>query len=134
MIAHIDRENIASHLLGEVETVGIDVGDNNVARSGMPADRDGHAADRAGASDKHIFADQVERERRVRSISEGIETRQHIERNIRVGMQDNGHRDREKLRERALPIDSYSLSVGAKVAPTSKTVAATTANNVTFPS
>ena len=47
-------------------------------------------------------------------------------------MPDIGHRDREKLRERALTIDSYSLGVGAKMTPARETIAAMAADNVTF--
>ena len=49
-----------------------------------------------------------------------------------IGMPDIGHRDREKFRERALAIDSYSLGVGAKMTPPGEAIAAMSADNVTF--
>src|SRR5436190_4058522 len=134
MVANIDRENIAGHLFGEVEPVRIDVSNNNIARSGMAADRDCHAADRPSAGDQDIFTDQVKRERGVGGVSQRIKTREHIERNIRISMPNIGHRNGEKFRERPLPIHSDSLSVGTKVPPSRQTIAAMTANNVTFAS
>ena len=41
----------------------------HVARAGMLADRNGHAADRPGAGDEHIFADQIERESGVDGVA-----------------------------------------------------------------
>jgi hypothetical protein len=40
-----------------------------VTRAGSFANRNGHAADWPGAGDEHIFADQIERERRVHGIA-----------------------------------------------------------------
>src|SRR5205085_11698534 len=74
------------HFAGEVETIRIDVGNNDVTRAGLFADRNSHATDRAGAGDEHIFADEIERERGVNGVAEWIETGKHLEWDRRISM------------------------------------------------
>ena len=66
--SHIQRQ-IGAHFAREIETIWIDVGDDDMTRTGTFADRNGHAADRSCACDEHIFADQIERERRMHSVA-----------------------------------------------------------------
>src|SRR5205823_2081532 len=69
--ADVERE-IYSHLARELETIRIDVGNDDVARSSVFADRHGHATNRAGAGDEHVFADEIEREGGVDRVAYGI--------------------------------------------------------------
>ena len=57
--AHIQRE-IDSHFPGELESVGIDVRDDDMSGPSMFANRDGHAANWTGAGDENILANQIE--------------------------------------------------------------------------
>ena len=57
----------------ELEPVGVDVGDDDVAGADMAADRRRHDADRPGAGDQHVLADEIEGERRVHGVAERIE-------------------------------------------------------------
>ena len=57
--AHIERES-GPHFAGKIETVRINICDDDVTRAGSFADWDGHAADRAGAGDEDIFANEIE--------------------------------------------------------------------------
>ena len=73
-VAHVDGERRA-HLLRQVEPVGVDVGDDDVAGAGVADDGGGHAADRAGAGDEHVFAEHVERQGGVDGVAERVEDR-----------------------------------------------------------
>ena len=64
-----------AHLARQLQAVVVDVGDHHVARADEAGDRDGHDADRAGAGDQHVLADQVEGERGVGGVAERIEDR-----------------------------------------------------------
>jgi hypothetical protein len=77
---HVEGE-IDLHFPGELEPVRIHIGDDDVTRAGMFANRDGHATDRPRAGDEHIFADKIERQRGVNGVAHRIETGQDIERN-----------------------------------------------------
>ena len=56
----------------------VDVGDHHIARADVFRNRHGHDADRPGAGDQHIFADQIERQRRMRGVAERIKDRGEI--------------------------------------------------------
>ena len=49
-----------AHACGQVQAVGIDVGDDDVARPGVAHDGGGHDADGAGAGDQHVLAEHGE--------------------------------------------------------------------------
>ena len=51
-------------------------------------DRHGHATDRTGAGDEHIFAHEIERKRGMHGVAERIETGKNIERNRGIGVPD----------------------------------------------
>lgn len=83
--AHVESER-CSHFARELETIWIDVSNDDMTRSSLFADRQSHATNRAGARNEHIFADEIERERSVHSITERIETGKNVKRDgwIRV--------------------------------------------------
>src|SRR5439155_26763086 len=83
--SHIERK-ISAHFAREIETVRIDIGNHDVARTRPLTNWNGHATNWAGASDQDIFTDQIERERSVNSVAKGIETRKHVERDRGIGM------------------------------------------------
>ena len=70
----VDRARRA-HLARELEPVVVDVGDDDVARADVRGDRRRHDADRPGAGDQHVLADQVEGQRGVHRVAERIEDR-----------------------------------------------------------
>ena len=76
--AHVERQG-RTHFAGEIETIGIDVGNDDVARTGMPANRNGHATDRACAGDEDILADKIEGKCGVHGVSQRIEAGKDIE-------------------------------------------------------
>src|SRR5207302_605223 len=57
--AHVQGK-IDIHLACKIESIRIDVGDDDVTRAGVFADRNRHAADRAGAGDEHVFTDEID--------------------------------------------------------------------------
>ena len=77
----VDRARRA-HASREREPIVVDVGDHDMARADVPRNRGGHDADRAGAGDQHVFADQVERQRGVRRVAERIEDRREVVRDV----------------------------------------------------
>jgi hypothetical protein len=60
---------------GQIQPVGIDVGDDDLARADGLGDQRAHDADRPGAGHQHVLADQVEGQRGVDGIAERIEDR-----------------------------------------------------------
>ncbi len=69
---NIDRHDIGD-LGREREPGRVDVGDDDVARAHVPRHGGRHDADRPGAGDQHVFADEVEREGRMHGIAERIQ-------------------------------------------------------------
>ena len=123
---------VGAHFAREIETIRIDVGDDDVARAGMFADRNGHATDRSRAGDEHIFADQIEGERGVHGVAERIETGKHIERDRRIGVPAVVLRDRDKFGPGAGAIDADALGVRAKVTAPGQTIAAMPAGDMSL--
>src|SRR5262249_54937115 len=78
------------------------------------------------------FANQIERERRMRGIAQWIKTGKHVQRNARIGMPDVRLWDGQEFRKRALAIHSDAFRVGAKMASARKTIAAMAAHDMTF--
>ena len=58
-----------THLARQIEAIVVDVGDHDVTCASVARDGDGHDADRAGASDQHVLADEVEGQGRVRRVA-----------------------------------------------------------------
>ncbi len=59
-LARVDRER-CPHPARQVETVGIEIGDDDMPGAGVPDDGGRHAADRARARDEHVLAEHGER-------------------------------------------------------------------------
>ena len=74
LLADVDGQGRA-HAAGQLQPVGIHVGDDHVAGAGMADHGGGHDADRPGAGDQHVFAQHGEVQRRVHRVAEGIENR-----------------------------------------------------------
>jgi hypothetical protein len=79
----------------------VDVGDDDLARADALRHQRAHDADRAGAGDQHILADQIEAERRVHGVAERIEDRAHFSSGHRQGSNDIVLRDGDILAEGA---------------------------------
>ena len=128
---HIQRK-IDMHLARELEPVGVYIGDDDVTRAGFFANGNCHATDRPGACDEDIFADQIERERSMNGVAEGIETGKHIERNRWIGVPAVVLRDDHEFGPCAGTIHADPLRVRAKMAPSGETIPAMSAGDVTF--
>ena len=95
---------------GEREAVVVDVGDDDVARADMAADRDRHQADRPGAGDQHVLADEVEGQRGMDGVAERIEDRGDL---VGDGIGDRigvGGGDRDIIGEGARPVDADAVA------------------------
>ena len=123
LLADVDGQG-GAHLAGQLQAVGIDVGDHDVAGAGMADHRRGHDADRPGAGDQHVLAQHVELQGRVDRVAEGIEDRLDVAGNGRVVDPDVGHRQRQVFGERAGPVDADPLGVLAQVPAAGQAVAA----------
>ena len=78
--ADVDGQR-GAHPPGQVQAIGIDVGDDDVAGAGVPDDRRRHDPDRPGAGDQHVLAQHGKVQGRVDRVAEGIEDRLHVARN-----------------------------------------------------
>ena len=109
---------------------GVRLADDDVAGAGVADDRGGHQADRPGAGDQHVLAEDREGERRVDRVAERVEDRGDLLVDARPVVPDVGHRQGDVLGERAVPADAEADRVGAQVAPAGQAVAAAAADHV----
>ena len=119
-----------AHPLGQFAPVGVEVGDDDVARAGVAHDRGRHAADRAGAGDQHVLAEHRERERGVHRVAERVEDRRDVLVDARPVVPDVGHRQGDQLGERARAVHADALGVRAQVPAAGHAVAAAAADDV----
>ena len=115
---------------GELEPVGVHVGDDDVARAGVAHDGGRHDADRAGARDQDVLAQHGERERRVHGVAVGIEDRGDVQVDAGRVLPDVRHGQRDELGERPRAVDADALRVRAQVAAARHAVAAAAAHEV----
>ncbi len=90
----------------------------------MAGDRSGHAPDRPGACDQNVFGCEVELERRVSGVAEGIEYRAHFQCDMIGQREDVRCRDCDALCKRPGPINPDPEGVGAEVSSPGPTIAA----------
>src|SRR5450759_965247 len=134
------RDRVAAHVHGprgahaqrQVQAIVVDVRDHDVARAHVLGDGDGHDADRPRARDEHVLTDEIERERRMRRVTEGVEDRGDARRDGVRDVPRVGRREREVLREAAVPVHADSDRVGAQEAPPSAAAAAEAADDVSL--
>ena len=74
LAADVDGQRRA-HLAGQLQAVGVHVGDDHVPGAGVAGHRGGHDADRPGAGDQHVLAQHGKLQRRVHRVAEGVEDR-----------------------------------------------------------
>ena len=115
---------------GQLEPVGIHVGDDDVPGARVAHDRGGHDPDRPGARDQHVLPEHGERERGVDGVAEGVEDRGHVQVDARRVLPDVRHGQRDELGERARAVDADALGVRAEVPAAGHAVAAATAHEV----
>ena len=82
---------VDTHLAGQFQAVRIDVGDDDVARAGVPGHGGGHDADGPGAGDEHVLAEHREGQGGVDGIAEGVEDRGDVPGHARIVPPDVGH-------------------------------------------
>jgi hypothetical protein len=114
----------------EFQPGGVDVGDHHLPGADAAGHERTHDADRAGAGHQHVLAHQIERERRVHRVAEGIEDRPDFIGNV---LGDRHHvvlRDREVFGEGAGTLHAHSERVSAQVSAARPTVAAVAADDM----
>ena len=100
--------------------------------AGVANDRAGHDADRPGASDEHVLAQDWERERGVDGVAEWVEDGGHVAVDLGIVVPDIGHRQGDVLGESARPIDADAFRVLAQMPAAGKTIPAAAADDVPF--
>ena len=118
------------HPRRELAAVRVRVGDDHVARARVPHDRDGHAADRAGAGDEDVLAEHREGECRVDGVAERVEDRRHVLVDARPVVPDVRHRQRHELGESARPLHAEPDRVRAEMPAPGHAVAAAPTDDV----
>src|SRR6185369_11982692 len=118
------------HPEGELAAEGVRLADDDVARAGVARHRCRHLPDRPGPDDEHVLAEDLEAERRVDRVPEGIEDRADLLVDARPVVPDVRHGQDDLLRERAIAVDSEPDRVRAQVPAARSTVAASTADHV----
>src|SRR5690606_29012625 len=131
-LAYIDGFCGVSHLFGEFEAKFIDVRDHNVPCAGVFRDRCGHYADRPGARDQNVFAENLEGKRGMHRVAERIEYRGDIRVDVRFVLPDIRHRHSDIFGKTAVRIYADAFRVRAKISPARHTVPAASANKMAF--
>ncbi len=119
-----------THLLGEIEAVVVDVGDDDEAGADVARDRRRHDADRPGAGDQHVLAYQVEGERGMRCIAEGIEDRRQVATDVVRDLERVEGGNGEIFGEGAGAVHADANGVAAKMPTPGAAVAAIAAGDV----
>ena len=127
----VERQRRA-HLARQLEAVVVHVGDDDVARADEAHDRRGHDADRTGAGDQHVFADDIERQRGVHRIAERIEDRRDLVIDGVRQLERVDGRNRRRTRRSTRAIHADADGVAAQVPPPGAAVAAVAASDVAF--
>src|SRR5580700_7471216 len=99
----------------ELKSFGIEVGDHDMARTCVSRYRGSHDADGPSASDQHILAKQGKGKRRMNRIPKRIKDRCDLGGNVGAVPPNIADRNRNVLRERAMPVDAHALRVGAEM-------------------
>ena len=84
----------------EVQPHRVDVGDHDLARADALRDQRAHDADRPGAGDQHVLADEIEGQRGVDRIAERIEDRGDLVGHVVGDRHDIVLRDGRHIRRR----------------------------------
>jgi hypothetical protein len=119
-------------LFGEGAAVGVGVGDDYVAGSGVFCDCSGHNADGTGSGDEDIFPEDREGEGGVYGVAEGIEDGGDLVRDAGTVLPDVGHGQNDELGEGTGAIDAYAEGVGAEMTAAREAVATAAADDVSF--
>ena len=119
-----------AELFSQSTAVGVGVRDDDVARAGVTCDGGGHDADGSGAGDEDVFTQDVEGERGVYGVAEGVEDGGDFRRDAGGVVPDVRHGQHDEFRKRAVAINAYAQRVGAEVATAGEAVAAASADNV----
>ena len=115
---------------GEIQPVLRDVADGDVPGAGVPGHDRRHEADRAGAGDENVLAQDRERQGGVHGVAEGVEDGGDVEVDARLVPPDVRGGQRDVLGEGARAVDPHSLRVRALNPPAGHAVAATAADQV----
>ena len=71
---------VTPNLEARLRRYGIHVGNDNEASAGVLGNGRRHDSNRSGASNQHIFAEQVEGKRRMNRITKRVETGKNVQR------------------------------------------------------
>ena len=116
----------------EVEAVVVHVDYDDVPRADVLRYPRRHDANRARASNQDVFADHVERKRRVRRVSERVEDGVELVVDRRIAVPHVRLGDAEILGEGAVAVHANALRLAAEVALPGAAVAAVAAHDVPF--
>ena len=114
LLGHVDRHHVGD-AGGEREAVGVDVGDDDMARADMARHRRRHDADRPRAGDQHVLAHQIEAERGMHRVAQGIEDRADL---VIDRIREGDHVERRKPQvfgEGARLVDADAAGFGVEV-------------------
>jgi hypothetical protein len=89
-------------------------------------------ADRPGASDQHIFTQQIERKCRMDRVAKRIKTGKNIQRNLRIGQPNVRLGHGKILGEGPGAVDANPVGLVAEMPASGQTVPTASANNMAF--
>ena len=101
--------------LRQIESVLVDVGQNDVAGSAVARHHGRHDPNRPSTRDDHVFTHHVEREGGVNCIAVGIKNTEQVRGDINIGSEYIGSRDGNLVGEGAISVYPHPQGIGAKV-------------------
>uniref|UniRef100_A0A0N5A4M9 NAD-specific glutamate dehydrogenase n=1 Tax=Parastrongyloides trichosuri TaxID=131310 RepID=A0A0N5A4M9_PARTI len=113
----VHRAHARRNLLRKFQAEVVDIGQDHGASARMAGHGGGHHADRAGASDQHVLAQQVELLRRVHGVAERVQDRADLIGHVVRQFDDVERRGHHIFGERALTVhaDAARVRVQMKV-------------------
>ncbi len=119
-----------AHLFGQIQAIGIDIGDHNIPGTGMPCNGSSHAPNGTGTGNQHVFAQHIKGEGRVGRIAQRVKAGENIGGNIRIAMPDIGDRNRQIFGKGTGSVHPDAAGIHAEMPPAGQAVPAMTANQM----
>ncbi|MCY1356045.1 hypothetical protein D9M69_424840 [compost metagenome] len=121
---------IDADALGERQPRRVDVGDHHLARTRALGNQCPHDADRPGAGDEHVLADEIEGKGGVHGIAERVEDRRDLVGHVVRDRHDVIFRQADELAEGTRAVDADAERVAAQMPAAGAAVAAFAADDM----
>ena len=121
-----------THFARQLKAVFVNIGDHHIACTNVFRHRRSHNTYRTCTRNQHIFAHQIERQRGMHGVTEGIKNGSQIIGDIVGDFESVERRNHQILGEAARTVNADADRVAAQMGTTATTVATVTAGDMAF--